>query len=92
MWNYMPKHGQSVIQNSILISIQKKYYCNYGKQKDFLEALMVTTLMDNVIVIDISEQNVIMSNKPSVKGDSHTNRQQLLKENRTYGLDWKALT
>ena len=33
---------------------------------------MVTTLMDNVIVIDISEQNVIMSNKPSVKGDSHT--------------------
>lgn len=41
-------------------------------RKDFLEALMVTTLMDNVIVIDISEQNVIMSNKPSVKGDSHT--------------------
>ena len=58
-------------------------------RKDFLEALMVTTLMDNVIVIDISEQNVIMSNKPSVKGDSHTELSAVVegKSNLRIGLE-----
>lgn len=58
-------------------------------RKDFLEALMVTTLMDNIIVIDVSEKNVIMSNKPSIKGDSHTELDAMIQgsSNLRIGLD-----
>lgn len=41
-------------------------------RKEFLEALMVSSLMDEVIIIDISSQNITISNKPSVKGETNT--------------------
>ncbi len=41
-------------------------------RKEFLEALLVSSLMDDVVIIEISGQTITISNKPSIKGDTNT--------------------
>ena len=39
-------------------------------RQEFLDAIIVATLLDDVIILNISEKGTSLSNKPSVKGNS----------------------
>lgn len=39
-------------------------------RQEFLDAIMVATLLDNIVILNVSEKGTILSNKPSIKGDS----------------------
>lgn len=39
-------------------------------RQEFLNALLVATLLDNIIILTVSEKGTTVSSKPSIKGDS----------------------
>lgn len=39
-------------------------------RQEFLDAILVATLLDNVVILNVSEKGTTLSSKPSVKGDS----------------------
>lgn len=39
-------------------------------RQEFLDAILVATLLDDVVILNISEKGTTLSSKPSIKGDS----------------------
>ena len=39
-------------------------------RQEFLDAILVATLLDDVVILNVSEKGTTLSNKPSIKGNS----------------------
>ena len=48
-------------------------------RQEFLDAILVSTLLDKTVILDITEHGATLSNKPSIKGDSFIELSALIK-------------
>lgn len=67
---YAKTRRESFPNISNILSARKSVTSITVNRQEFLDAVLVSTLLDDIIILDISERGTMLSNKPSVKGNS----------------------